>query len=59
MCAGLHIDGLDTAAGRIPELCDMYREFEMNPTKGWNADDIYEIRIPTWAANDLLAPTGD
>lgn len=59
MCAGLHIDGLDAAAGRIPELCDMYREFEMNPTKGWNADDIYEIRIPSWATNDLLAPTGD
>ncbi len=59
MCAALHDGGLDVAAGRIPELIANYREFEMNPTKGWKTDDLYEIRIPSWATNDLLAPTGD
>lgn len=58
MCAGLHADGIDLAAARIPDLVNLYREFEDEPGKGWPTD-VMEIRIPTWAQNDLLAPIGD
>jgi len=58
MCAGMHEDGLDSATARLPEMVDLYNQYVANPTKGWS-DDVLEIRIPAWAQNDLLAPTGD
>lgn len=58
MCAALHPDGLDLAASRLAELVNLYRTFMADPCKGW-PEDVLEIRIPTWAQNDLLAPIGD
>lgn len=58
MCAGLHVDGLDLAASRIPELVNLYRTYMADPHKGWS-EDVLEIRIPTWAQTDMLAPIGE
>lgn len=58
LCAALHEDHLDTATARLPELVGLYREFMENPSKGWPTN-VTEIRLPNWATNDMMAPTGE
>jgi exodeoxyribonuclease VIII len=56
-CVAMHPEHLDLAATRLPELVDLYRYYQQNPTQGW-VDTVTEIRLPNWASNDFLAPTG-
>lgn len=58
LCASLHNDHLDIAASRLPDLVNLYRTFLDEPGRGW-PDDVTEIRMPNWATNDLMAPTGE
>lgn len=58
LCAALHPDHLDVATARLPELFDLYRKFKDEPGLGW-PDTVTEIRMPAWAANDMMAPIGD
>jgi exodeoxyribonuclease VIII len=58
LCAALHEDDLDMATARLPELVGLYRKFTENPERGW-PDDVTEIRMPNWAATEMIAPTGE